>query len=87
MSKKENVNFQLTQELESIDADLDKAIDDLAETNSRIDSFLNEEGNPGSKQTPMENAAELDSDPQSDATEPSQESDTADTEQDDNDDD
>ena len=43
MAKKENVHLQLSQELSGIDADLEKAIEALTETNHRIDSFLNEE--------------------------------------------
>mgnify|MGYP001278397919 CR=1 FL=1 len=87
MSKKENVHLQLTQELESIDADLDKAIDDLTETNLRIDTFLNGEENPETKSMPLDNVAELNPSPKPDTTEPAQEASSAETDQDDNDDD
>ncbi len=46
MKKKEDVHLQLSEELASIDIELDKAMEALSETNHRIDSFLNgdEEG-------------------------------------------
>ena len=41
MTKKQDVNLQLSEELAGIDAQLDQALEALSETNQRIDSFLN----------------------------------------------
>ena len=42
MAKKEDVHLKLSEELEGIDADLDKAMEALSETSQRIDAFLNQ---------------------------------------------
>lgn len=42
MAKKDNVHLQLTEELNSIDAELEDAMEALSATNHRIDSFLND---------------------------------------------
>ena len=42
--KKEDVHLQLSEELAGIDAELERAMDALSQTNDRIDSFLNDDG-------------------------------------------
>lgn len=47
MAKKENVHLQLSEELSDIDAELERAMEDLSDTNQRINDFLNDEDEEG----------------------------------------
>lgn len=58
MVKKDNVHLKLTEELSEIDSELEDAMEALSETNQRIDSYLNDDGEPD-RGTDAEPAAEL----------------------------
>jgi uncharacterized protein YfcZ (UPF0381/DUF406 family) len=73
MAKKDTVHLRLSEELSDIDAELEKAMEALTNTNERIDTFLNGEGEAEEKvEVTKELAQDAESAPVSEEAQPTE---------------